>query len=181
MLDVMLDLETMGNGPDAAIVAIGAVGMDLRNGTLGKDFYATISLESSVEAGGQMDPSTVLWWMRQSSAARDELVAGDGKESEVVFRFYEFLKNNSDFDTLRVWGNGVDFDNVIMESALRRHRLDIPWRYRNNSCYRTVRKLFPDVGMVIREGTLHNAYDDARNQALHLIKIFSEKSLIPSL
>lgn len=178
MIDVMLDLETMGKGPNAAIVAIGAVGMDLVNGKLGKDFYVTISLESSVEAGGEMDASTVLWWMRQSDEARAELDGG-GSWADAICRFYSFLKNNSDRNTLRVWGNGVDFDNVIMAQAFARHHLDVPWLYRNNRCYRTMRKLFPDVGRVVRDGTLHNAYDDAKNQALHLIKIFSEKSLKP--
>ncbi len=33
--DIMLDLETMGTGPNAAIVAIGAVAFDLQAGTIG--------------------------------------------------------------------------------------------------------------------------------------------------
>lgn len=35
MDNVMLDLETMGNGPEAAIVAIGAVEFDLKSGAIG--------------------------------------------------------------------------------------------------------------------------------------------------
>lgn len=71
--DVMLDLETMGQGPDAAIVAIGAVSFDLEAGKLGSEFYTVVDLTSSVEAGGKMDPSTVLWWLQQSEQARSEL------------------------------------------------------------------------------------------------------------
>lgn len=177
MLDVMLDLETMGNGPDAAIVAIGAVGMDLVNGSLGQEFYETINLESSVAAGGKMDAATVLWWMQQSEEARVELAGGD-VAGGVLFRFWSFLSENSDSETLRVWGNGADFDNVIMAATFSRHDFTTPWQYRNNRCFRTVRKLFPDVPFD-RSGTKHRAIDDARNQALHLIKIFSTK--IPTL
>jgi DNA polymerase III epsilon subunit-like protein len=37
-MDVMLDLETMGNGPDAAIVAIGAIEFDPAAERLGAPF-----------------------------------------------------------------------------------------------------------------------------------------------
>ena len=37
--DIMLDLETMGTGPNAAIVAIGAVAFDLQAGTIGDHWY----------------------------------------------------------------------------------------------------------------------------------------------
>ncbi len=40
--DVMIDIETMGLGPDAAIVAIGAVFFDLEKGTLVERFYRAI-------------------------------------------------------------------------------------------------------------------------------------------
>ena len=177
MLDVMLDLETMGNGPDAAIVAIGAVGMDLRNGTLGLEFYETINLESAVASGGKMDAATVSWWMQQSDAARAEFSGGDVAD-DVLYRFWGFLTENSDEETLRVWGNGADFDNVIMATTLSRHDFKPPWKYSNNRCFRTVRKLFQDITFDY-SGTRHRAIDDARNQALHLIKICQMKQLIP--
>jgi len=50
MLDVMLDLETMGNGSSAAIIAIGAVEFDMVEGTLGNEFYSVVDLDSSVQA-----------------------------------------------------------------------------------------------------------------------------------
>ena len=69
--NVMIDLETMGVNNNAAIIAIGAVAFDFE-GNLGYHFYQTITLQSSVENGGIMDASTVLWWMRQSDEARKE-------------------------------------------------------------------------------------------------------------
>ena len=47
MLDVMLDLETMGTQPDAAIVAIGAVEFDLEAAQLGRRFYQPVTLDSA--------------------------------------------------------------------------------------------------------------------------------------
>ena len=69
--EIMLDLETMGLGPDAAIVAIGAVAFD--TSTLAIDpckFFVAVDLESSVRSGGVMDASTVMWWMQQDEVAR---------------------------------------------------------------------------------------------------------------
>jgi DNA polymerase III epsilon subunit-like protein len=47
MIDVMLDLETMGNGPRAAIVAIGAVEFDPDTGTVGERFYRAVDLATA--------------------------------------------------------------------------------------------------------------------------------------
>lgn len=77
-MDVMLDLETMGNGPDAAIVAVGAIEFDATAGTLGRTFYRGVNLETSVRGGGKIDASTVMWWLRQNDEARKG-ICGDVK------------------------------------------------------------------------------------------------------
>ena len=73
--NVMLDLETMGLGPNAAIIAIGAVMFDPETMQLGSEFYRIINLESAVAAGGIMDAGTVMWWLEQGAAARAELTS----------------------------------------------------------------------------------------------------------
>lgn len=55
MHNVMLDLETMGSGPRAAIVTIGAVFFDPMTGELGEEFEAAIDLRSSAKYG-EIDP-----------------------------------------------------------------------------------------------------------------------------
>ena len=83
--EVMLDLETMGNGPDAAIVAIGAVAFDIETATISpRGFYVRVDLESAIGSGGVMDPSTVIWWLQQSDEAREEItrLAGGVTEAE---------------------------------------------------------------------------------------------------
>ncbi len=65
--NIMLDLETMGNTPTSAIIAIGAVRFDKK--IKGK-FYGVIDLESCLEDGLTVDASTIMWWMQQSDAAR---------------------------------------------------------------------------------------------------------------
>lgn len=160
----MLDLETLGNKPGSVIVAIGAV--KFGGGEILDSFYERVDAESCEAIGLQMDVSTVLWWMKQSDAARNEITQPGGKLSEVLMRFSSWLKDPD----VEVWGNGASFDNVLLSDAYDRARLPRPWKYYNDRCYRTVKSLRPDVPLP-RTGTHHNALDDAKSQALHLMQI----------
>lgn len=158
----MLDLETMGNTSNAAIIAIAAVYFD-ETGT-GRSFYHKVSLESSVAAGLEMDASTVLWWLRQSDEARKEF---ESKGDPI----YYVLKKLRDFmhpDAL-VWGNGSSFDNVILANAFQKIHNPVPWKFYNNRCFRTLKNFFP---VEMRENEVkHNALADAKWQAEYAVKV----------
>ena len=174
MHEVMLDLETMGNGPESAIVAIGAVEFDTQTRALGRQFYAVVDLDSAVKSGGKMDASTVLWWLKQSDDAR-KLFAEKGKAfNEALTDFATWLNQCGAVDDLKIWGNGAGFDNVILSSAYRRAGIQLPWQYRNDRCYRTLKGLYKEIKMGPRCGVHHNALDDSISQALHLLEIFKE-------
>lgn len=177
MNDIMIDLETMGHGPDAAIVAIGAVAIGRDTRTLGERFYAVVDLASSVEAGGQMDPKTVLWWMRQGADAREAIAEPGEPIADVLARFSAWVAGMSVAETARIWGCGADFDNVILASAYRRCGMTPPWSYWNNRCYRTMRAEHTDISQT-RTGTKHNALDDAETQARHLLEILESHQRI---
>jgi DNA polymerase III epsilon subunit-like protein len=173
MTSVMLDLETMGNSPNAAIIAIGAVEFDPESHTIGKKFYTIIDLASSVDAGGIIDADTVLWWLKQSDEARAALT--DGITTSIVQALQQFQKwcaslgNKKD---LIVWGNGANFDNVILKSAFDRLEMAVPWHYWNDRCYRTVKSLNPDIPLQ-PFGIKHTAISDAENQAVHLMAMLN--------
>jgi exodeoxyribonuclease VIII len=165
----MLDIETLGNGYDAMIVAIGAVSFG-KDG-LGKEFYLIIDPE---KAKGSISPSTVKWWMQQSSAARDIFKKGTKSVSEMLalmeFQIFAGLVCNR--KDLKVWGNGCSFDNVILKSAYERNRLQLPWEYWNDRCFRTFKAMYPKTPYEVK-GTKHNALDDAKSQALHMVKLLN--------
>lgn len=170
----MLDLETMGSGPDAAITAIGAVAFD-KNGT-GSKFYTHVDLTSSVNLGLVMDPSTVIWWMGQNEHARQLFKEKGADIVSALQLFEEWARVVETADKVRVWGNGANFDNVVLASAIRKARLNQPWKFWNDRCYRTMKAQYPKV-KIQRKGTHHNALDDAITQAEHLIAILREGSL----
>ncbi|MGZ8164109.1 MAG: 3'-5' exonuclease [Methylobacter sp.] len=171
----MLDLETMSHQPNAAIVAIGAVCFDFDTEQLGERFYQTIDLESSVAGGGVMDASTVLWWLKQNEAARQEIIAGIIPIESALEHFSLWIGTNMGNERVIMWGNGAAFDNVILASAYHRHNILQPWDFRNDRCYRTIQGLNPGRTMP-KTGTPHNALDDAINQARHLIDLINYDS-----
>ena len=163
--NVMLDLETMGTRPGSVIVSVGAIEFDPQSARLGRTFYQTCSIKSAVDVGLAMDPETVAWWLDQNDNARAELVKAKGDLKSVLTAFTHWLYHGG--PDVRLWGNGADFDNALLAEAYRRVNNPIPWKFWNNRCYRTMKSLFPNVKLV-REGTHHNALDDAIHQAKHL-------------
>ncbi len=92
---IMVDLETMGKKHNAPIVAIGAVVFDPATGSIGESFYKVVCLESSVNWGAVIDPSTVIWWLKQSSEARSAIVNDDAIPLQnALLQFREFVSDN---------------------------------------------------------------------------------------
>ena len=172
-MNIMLDLETMGNGSNAAIVAIGAVAFDIRKRELGTTFYRVVTLDSSMAEGGVCDASTIMWWLSQSEEARSAIGSYSGAVTiNEALAHFECWYTQVAADDGEVWGNGATADNVWLANAYRRVGLRVPWSYRKDRCYRTVKALHPEVERK-PYGIAHNALDDAKGQALHLIEMLN--------
>jgi len=168
MNNIMLDLETLGNGSDAAMLAIGAVKFDVYDG-LGEEFYLIIDPQTCVDAGLKIDASTVMWWMKQSHEAR--LAFNDqSKMVPLIGALLDFSNWVGDKKNSLIWGNGANFDNVILSNAYKATGMVQPWPYWGDRCYRTIAALKKDIKLN-RVGTHHNALDDAKTQAEHLSQI----------
>lgn len=173
--EVMLDLETMSVRPDAAIVAIGAVAFDRTDPSrTWPTFYERVDLSSSMAAGGAVDGATVRWWLQQSESARAEVSARDAAHiAAVLSLFSAWIDSLGDRAKVLMWGNGADFDNVVLRSAYERLMLEAPWSWWNNRCFRTLRKERPEVAEPPQAAghVEHHALDDARQQVEHLLAI----------
>ncbi|WP_160124546.1 exonuclease [Klebsiella sp. Q2] len=177
---VMVDLETMGKKHNAPIVAIGAVVFDPATGSIGESFYKVVCLESSVNWGAVIDPSTVIWWLKQSSEARSEIVNDDAIPLlDALLQFREFVSDNvaGGSKKAQVWGNGASFDNSILRSSYDCIAEDYPWEYWNDRDVRTMVELgqaisFDPKTTIPFEGSRHNALADAIHQARYVSAIW---------
>ncbi|HHD1821896.1 TPA: 3'-5' exoribonuclease [Klebsiella pneumoniae] len=177
---VMVDLETMGKKNNAPIVAIGAVVFDPSTGSIGESFYKVVCLESSVNWGAVIDPSTVIWWLKQSSEARSAIVNDDAIPlQDALLQFREFVSDNvaDGSKKAQVWGNGASFDNSILRSSYDCIAEDYPWEYWNDRDVRTMVELghainYEPQKAIPFEGERHNALADAIHQARYVSAIW---------
>lgn len=158
---VMLDLETMGDGNDAAIVSIGAVKFDANNILDG--FHTGVDLASSMQMGLRTSPGTIMWWLHPDrAAARNNLLVLEKLDLPSALQgFSQWFGDEGP-----VWGNGATFDNVILRSSYAACGMTYPTRFWHDKCYRTLKGLAPEIELV-GEGVHHDAYDDALSQAKH--------------
>ena len=184
MLDIMIDLETMGTSPNSAIVSYGAAAFDYKTGEIGHTIYRVIDLrdtmkypEFNIEAG------TLYWWLEQSEEARQALVQDDNRESllQAMLSLETFILGVGNPHRLRLWGNGPTFDNAMIRYTHRVARgTDLPIPFWNDRCVRTVKGFYPDNMFKewridnSRRGTYHNALDDAKYQIKYLCHILKE-------
>lgn len=177
---LMVDLETMGSGPDAPIVSIGAVYFDPSTGNTGAEFYQVVSLESSMSFGMKPDASTIQWWLKQSSEARSAILVDEAMGlRETLELLADFIAKNSanGSHTVQLWGNGCSFDNVILRRAYALTETPFAVPFWNDRDVRTMVELGKSVGINPRfdipfEGDMHNALSDARHQVKYVSAIW---------
>ena len=179
-IHLMIDLETMGKNPDAPIIAIGAIFFDPQTGDMGPEFSKTIDLDT---AGGVIDRDVIKWWLKQSREAQSAIMTDEIPLDDALLQLREFIDENSGEFFVQVWGNGANFDNVILRRSYERQGIPCPWRYCNDRDVRTIVELGKAIDFDARtaipfEGERHNALDDARYQAKYVSAIWQK--LIPS-
>jgi exodeoxyribonuclease VIII len=169
---VMVDLETMSTNSNAAIVSIGAVKFD-PYGKIGEldenQFFCTIDLTSCIDAGMHVSGQTIKWWLEQEKEAQKSLNNDPHWPIEKALgEFWVWFGGVS----LPTWGNGADFDCVVLHNAYERLHGSSPCKYHDRRCFRTMKALFPNVEYA-RPVLAHHALSDATAQAVHLQKLFN--------
>ena len=164
-MNVMLDLETTGTTAGCCILSLAVVPFGLD--TPVDSFYERISHISSMDAGFTNDPETLRWWDRQKPDVQEEAFGGTREVKAVLESFIFYMQTLGEAKDMHVWGNGKDFDNVILAAALKKLGLKQPWDFRNNWCYRDMAKLYKIFEKPAPE-IPHHALYDAKAQAAHL-------------
>lgn len=185
-IDVMVDIETLGTNSDSTIIQISAIAFDILTGENLRIFnkIADIAKNSYLNVTG----STLKWWLNTNKELLTELVnSGEGSSEDLLYSFHEWLKGLSD-DTkdIYLWGNGILFDNKMIQTQFEDECLDYPIFYKNDRDVRTIVDLAgAKLGITeqelkdkLKDESLveHNAFDDVKYQ----IKLVSEcyKTLI---
>lgn len=176
MVNVMIDLETLGVGSSAAILSIGAVKFDPHaaegvhtdaTNPEYKHFFCSIAPQSCIDAGLELQGAAITWWLEQGDEARTVLMAEPHYElQQALGEFWAWFGTES----LPTWGNGSAFDCVVLRNAFIKLHGVAPFVFRDERCYRTVRAMFPLE--YVPSTQLHHPLHDAIAQATHLQKLY---------
>lgn len=178
-MHAMIDLETLDTEPTAVVTAVGIVMFDPYSNTppLHKLYCVTNDWSEQQKRGRTISGDTVRWWFEQDELARNALTV---PQSEYSISTEGMLREVAEFfdgygNDVELWGNGADFDNVILGSLYKSYGMKKPWSYSMNRCYRTMNSLPKGKHFIKPEriGTHHNALDDAITQAVTLQAIFA--------
>ncbi|AWK83546.1 3'-5' exonuclease [Photobacterium damselae] len=182
-LVAVADLETLSRKPNAVIGSIGCVIIDLLERKEVSNFYVRIDLDT--QPGRDIESHTVKWWHDQQALypmAYNELYDSNLSRIRLPIALQmlgKFLNDVFDKKKIQLFGNGPEFDNVILANAYDRAGLEVPWHHGGNQSIRTVvlmgRLLLGiDPKYDDFDGIKHHALHDARHEALYTLDIFSQ-------
>lgn len=166
MKNVMLDLEAMGTGADAAVIQIGATYFNF-SGATEKTFLINVDLSDELREGFKTNGSTILWWLEQSDAARKSILESDEiLPSRNSWRKLNNFLGNAD----QIWSHAT-FDFVIAMNHIRGFFGESSFSYRTA---RDIRTLVDLSGLDLKQWCIdnprdskniaHNALDDCYYQ-----------------
>lgn len=161
---VMIDLETLGTDPGAAILSIGAVAFDCEG--ISDEFYRVVDLGSCQAHGLDIDAATLEWWLTVDNGS-ESVLTENGDDIETVLESYRTWHDLQNPD--EVWANSPGFDCTILAEAMDRVGLTEPWEYYETRDLRTLQSL-PIGVQVDPDGNEHNALEDAKAQAQSVIE-----------
>ena len=166
----MIDIETVGTGPEACILTIAAQAFDpFTRGYYNQQYYARIDIDS--QEGRNIEQGTIDWWATQPTAAREEAFA---EESRIPLKQSLEELGKLIWHSKRIWANGPTFDMNILEHAYKSYSIPLPWKFYVVRDARTVYGLCPGLN---KYPASHHALEDCRRQidllhdSLELLKI----------
>ena len=188
MVDIIIDIETLGTMPERPIIEIGACAINRKTGAISACFSRRIrsawnnvdELVSYCEAFGERDfAATVEWWASDPGRRGTlEAIIGHGAGQggmtlrRALLQFGEWVcKTEPDRDRDRIWSNGPAFDIAFLRHAYDFENIPLPWAYWQERCVRTALEMANyergSLGWIER-GPRHRALNDARHEARKL-------------
>lgn len=185
-IDIMVDIETLGTEVDSTIIQIAGVAFDIEKGDSVAEFNSIADISKNND--NNITGDTLKWWLDTDAKLFNYLLTkGTGSSKELLEEFYNWLKElvtEYGQDNVYFWGNGILFDNKMIEYQLKSIGLDYPIHYKNDRDVRTLvdiagRKVgISEKGVKERFNNdflqTHNALDDVIYQISLVSTLYKE-------
>ncbi|AZF89221.1 3' exoribonuclease [Bacillus phage vB_BthM-Goe5] len=173
----MVDIETLGVKANATIFQISAAAFDIKTGEVKseRNFIADIEQADNLVVDG----STLKWWLNTDAELFKRLLNGGTRSPEMLIKsFHMWLEGlTRDYD-VRLWGNGMLFDNNMLKTQMEAVGLKYPIAYNRDRDVRTIVELAAEVSGISEKKIKsmhkkpteikHDAYDDVHTQIRHV-------------
>lgn len=177
MLNVMLDIETLGFDVNCIVPQVAAVAFDDEFQEWGY-FNATMSIKVMDEEGFTNTPSTMKFWSEQPKEVQKVVLGGKEHPGDAMQRFASWLVEvgeEGNRGNFRLWTNHLLFDvpktDYLMDyfgqkpiSDCTRYDCIEDFASVKNEAIRKNRDEYYSRQGKIEKGDLHNALDDCRWQ-----------------
>jgi len=172
---VLVDLETVGTGHNAALLSIGAVRFD--NNGLHDTFYTNLDPLDGIKHGAKADERTMAWWKSQPEELQKLMILD---QQQLIPSLGKFTAWFNSVEKSYIWGFGPSFDCAILEDNYKLCGLRSPWPYNKERCGRTIIQFDPTKKhkKERRPGHYeHHALYDAIYEAGQIVAILKELNL----
>ena len=158
-VDVMVDIETLGTKSDSTIFQISAVAFDIATGRHFDKFNRIADITKNEDYEMNVTGSTLVWWLNTNpELLADLLNKGKGSSKRLLEDFHRWLEE-LDSNDIHLWGNGILFDNKMIQHQFELNGLEYPIKYKNDRDLRTLVDLTcAKLGLTEKE--LRNKYYD---------------------
>lgn len=182
-----LDIETLSTESNAVVLSLAMVAFD-PTGQQPDQIFAErfLDIDEQAKLGRHVSGSTLSWWLGQDRDSRELQVEGQRVYCpQAIWQMAQWIREMTGegpcgpwlSQKAKIWGNGKDFDVVVLGSLIHQLELEKPWHFRNTRCFRDLYLQHPDVTTELPGLTKHSALDDALWEAAHIKNIVATKGI----
>lgn len=179
-----IDIECPDTRKTGKILTIGAVTVNVIDGTIASDFYARVVRDGQAELGMTESPSTLEWWdevrikhgnhhaWNEAFTEQPRLELARALLALNAYLEHHYQSNKQ----AQVFGCGPEFDNVVLENAYDLTGVEMGWTFRGNQSIRTILLLSKIIFGGLPEHRVkgeiaHHALHDASREAKAILRL----------
>lgn len=133
----MVDIETLGTKKGSTIFQIAAIAFDIQTGEKLRKFNHIANISDNKKMS--VDGDTIKWWLKTDPDLLTELLEkGEGSSEDLIRSFHDWLTGLKSEGQLYLWGNGMNFDNRMLQYQMESIGLVYPVHFRNDRDVRTL-------------------------------------------
>ena len=164
IIDVIVDIETLGRSADCAVMQIGAVAFERSTFKEVGGFNVSVKPQGNIT----INADTLRWWLKTNHSLLEQHMSGGNynhpfvqqqringeiyavyglaiNEKEMLCEFRDWLLSFEDMKNVYLWGNGIMFDNRLVREKLEMYGYEYPILYRNDRDIRTFVEVASDI------------------------------------